>query len=230
MPSPGLLQNVRNKVRHNFDAAFCKSFSDKETLGDGSQWTMLTRDMNPDTVIYSGGVGEDISFELELIHRFGVKVHIFDPSPVGRNTIANALKDSVGLEKYLLFKPVGLASTAIAKFSTGGGNHESVWLKAATQEDGETLPCTTIPAEMYANNHDHIDLLKMDIEGFEYEILDSCLRIGLNIKQICVEFHDFYPNISKLKTFHTITHLKQNGFTLIHKHRHDHTFYSSDHL
>lgn len=223
-------QCMRNNLRRTFDDIFCKRFPDKETLGTGSQWTLLTRDMNRNAVIYSGGVGEDISFELELIDRFGVQVHIFDPSPVGKNTIDKALKQSYGLEKHLLFSPLGLAATATSNFSLGGGDHENAWFRTARQRDSASVSCTTIPAEMDANGHDHIDLLKMDIEGFEYEVLENCFASNLSIKQICVEFHDFYPDISKMATFRTIMKLKRTKFSLVHKHRHDHTFYNADYL
>ena len=63
--------------------------------------------------------------------------------------------------------------------------------------EGTTLPCTSIVQEMEMNGHDSIDLLKIDIEGFEYEVLQSCLEERIPIKQICVEFHDFFPEISK---------------------------------
>ena len=140
-------------------------------------------------MIYSGGVGEDISFERELIRRFGVRIHIFDPAPVAVHTIALVNNDR------LLFKPLGLAASTAARFSIGGGTDSSTWLKAG---GSESLPCTSIAREMEMNGHDSIDLLKIDIEGFEYEVLESCLAKEIPIKQICVEFHDFFPEIPKL--------------------------------
>jgi Methyltransferase FkbM domain len=77
---------------------------------------------------------------------------------------------------------------------------------------------------MSANGHHAIDLLKIDIEGFEYEVLESCLAERIPIKQICVEFHDFFPDIPKIKTTNMIRALQFHGFDLIHRHRHDHTF------
>ncbi len=83
-----LPQQLRHRLRHSFDSLYSKPLPDKETIGVLSQWTVLTRDLGPDTVMYSGGVGEDITFEQELIRRFGMKIYIFDPSPVAKHTIA----------------------------------------------------------------------------------------------------------------------------------------------
>jgi FkbM family methyltransferase len=171
--------------------------------------------MHPGAVVYSGGVGEDITFEQELIRRFGVRIHIFDPSPVAARTIAQAGSDN------LLFKPVGLSTRSTARFAIGGGSRDNAWLKAG---EGEELPCTNLLREMQTNGHASIDLLKIDIEGFEYEVLENCLAANIPIKQICVEFHDFFPDIPKAQTKSMIVSLKSHGFNLIHRHRHDHTF------
>ena len=77
---------------------------------------------------------------------------------------------------------------------------------------------------MALNGHDSIDLLKIDIEGFEYEVLESCIGERIPIKQICVEFHDFFPEIPKSRTTQMIRTLESHGYHLIHRHRHDHTF------
>jgi len=210
-----LPRRLRNQLRHALDSLYSEPVPDKETIGVLSQWTIVTRGLHRDAVIYSGGVGEDITFEQELIRRFGVKIHIFDPAPVAARTVASANNDG------LLFKPIGLAASAIGSFSIGGGADSSTWLKAGGTE---TLPCTSLAREIEMNGHDSIDLLKIDIEGFEYEVLESCLNERIPIKQICVEFHDFFAEIPKAKTKRMIRILESHGFDLIHRHRHDHTF------
>jgi FkbM family methyltransferase len=210
-----LPQHFRDRLRHSFDSLYSKPLPDKERIGVLSQWTIVTRGLRSNAVIYSGGVGEDITFEQELIRRFGVKIHIFDPAPVAARTIGLANNDR------LLFKPVGLTASTAAKFAVGGGTASSAWLKAG---GNETLPCTSLMREMEMNGHDSIDLLKIDIEGFEYEVLENCLEERISIKQICVEFHDFFPEIPKAKTKEMICSLASHGFDLIHRHRHDHTF------
>jgi len=210
-----LPRSFRHRLRNSFDSLYSRALPDKVTLGVLSQWTIATRTVHQNAIIYSGGVGEDISFEQELVRRYGVKIHVFDPSPVATNTIETANLDA------LVFKPVGLAASSTAKFSVGGGTGAGTWLKAGS---GQSLACTNIASEMAVNGHDFIDLLKIDIEGFEYEVLEGCLAEQLSIKQLCVEFHDFFPEISRAKTTNMIRALQSRGFHLIHRHRHDHTF------
>jgi FkbM family methyltransferase len=219
-----LPRQVRHRLRHSFDSLYSKSLPDKETIGVLSQWTIVTRGLHSDSVIYSGGVGEDITFEQELIRRFGVKIHIFDPAPVAARTIALANND------HLLFEPVGLSASTTGDFSIGGGSNDRTWFKAGGSEAGgsEELRCTTLAREMERNHHHSIDLLKIDIEGFEYEVLESCLAERIPIKQLCVEFHDFFAEISKARTREMIRALDSHGFDLIHRHRHDHTFLQRD--
>jgi hypothetical protein len=66
-------------------------------------------------------------------------------------------------------------------------------------------------------NLSQVDLLKINVEGCEYEILDHILNKGLIkiFKNIQVQFHDFVPDaiqkrnkiIEKLKNTHTSTYL-----------------------
>ena len=211
-----LPQQIRHRLRHLLDSVYSTPLPDKETIGVTSQWTIVTRGLGPDSVVYSGGVGEDITFEQELIRRFGVRIHIFDPSPVAVQTIANAKDD------HLSFKPIGLCGWAERSFAIGGGVGDRAWLKAGGNDvEGA---CTHLPREMKINGHDSIDLLKIDIEGFEYEVLESCFNARIPIKQICVEFHDFFPHIPKAKTSNMIRLMKSYGFDLIHRNRHAHTF------
>src|SRR5271156_955138 len=149
-----LPRGLRHQLRRSLDSLYSKPLPDKETIGVLSQWTIVTSDLQPNSVIYSGGVGEDITFEQELIRRFGVTIHIFDPAPVAARTVALANTEG------LLFRPVGLAASSVGTFSIGGGTASSTWLKAG---GSETLPCTNLTREMEINGHDSIDLLKIDI-------------------------------------------------------------------
>jgi hypothetical protein len=53
-----------------------------ERLGsDYGGWSIAPAAISSEAVVYSFGIGEDISFDLALIKRFGIVVHAFDPTP-----------------------------------------------------------------------------------------------------------------------------------------------------
>ena len=84
--------------------------------------------------------------------------------------------------------------------------------------------CTSLIDLMARHGHDHIDLLKMDIEGFEYEVIDHIFEKQITLRQLCVEFHDRFRLGPKAHSSRSIRMLRELGFTLIHKHRADYTF------
>ena len=55
-----------------------------DTLTLGTEYgahTVCRDGLSANSVVYSFGVGEDASFDLELIGRFGCTIHAFDPTP-----------------------------------------------------------------------------------------------------------------------------------------------------
>jgi hypothetical protein len=68
-------------------------------------WTIVPELLDTSSVVYSVGVGNDISFDLELIRRFGATVHGFDPSPLAIEWIA-----AQDLPANYLFHPWGLSA------------------------------------------------------------------------------------------------------------------------
>src|SRR5438477_9123002 len=54
----------------------------KEFLGsEYGGWCVCPDRINSESLVYSFGVGQDISWDLAMIERFGVEVHAFDPTP-----------------------------------------------------------------------------------------------------------------------------------------------------
>lgn len=60
--------------------------------------------------------------------------------------------------------------------------------------------------------HDRIDVLKMDIEGSEYEVIPTILDAGVEIGQILVEIHERYFPDGREKTRKMLNLLNDNGF------------------
>jgi hypothetical protein len=77
-----------------------------------------------------------------------------------------------------------------------------------------TLPVERVATAMRRLGHEHVDLLKLDIEGAEYDVIDDVLRDRLAIRQILVEFHDRFEGIEAVRTARTVESLLDNGYVL----------------
>ena len=79
---------------------------------------------------------------------------------------------------------------------------------------------------MKQNGHDRIDLLKIDIEGAEYDVLDHLLSHKLRVKQVLVEFHhNILPGIPRSKSIRYILKMIKAGYKLLNQDGANHTFY-----
>lgn len=139
------------------------------------------------SVCYLAGTGEDISFDLALIERFGCEVHAFDPVPRAAAYVAQA----AAAEPRHHFMPVGLWSSDgtlsfHAPVQPGFVSHSATNLQ--NTEAAFEAPVRSVVSVMRELGHDHVDLLKISAEGAEFEILDHILDAGVHPRVLCVEF------------------------------------------
>src|SRR4051794_7732181 len=71
----------------------------------GCSWRFCPEGLSSQSIVYSGGVGKDISFEHALVAKFGCNIVLFDPSPTGAETMARP-ENRV---PQFHFHPVGLS-------------------------------------------------------------------------------------------------------------------------
>ena len=211
-------------------------------------WTIPKNILNENSVCYLVGAGEDISFDCKLANKYTCKVFIFDPTPRAKqhfkNLISAILKNkkmsvnnsetefyNIPKEKLDLLKyyDYGVWSkTEIKKFFVPPKEKyvsHSIANFSKTKKYFEAQ-CKTVMDIMEELGHNKIDLLKLDVEGVEYEIIDSIIKDKLKIKILCLEF-DETPILSimgYLRVRKTIKKLLQNNFELIHINESDFTF------
>ncbi len=77
-----------------------------------------------------------------------------------------------------------------------------------TEKQDNYIQVEAVSLRNYLNQP--IDFLKLDIEGAETEVLESCQDLLKNVKNIFVEYHSFYPQTQTLQRILEI--LVQNGF------------------
>jgi FkbM family methyltransferase len=150
-------------------------------------WVVPARLLDERSVCYLAGVGEDITFDLALIARFGCEVHAFDPVPRSGEFALEAAAH----EPRFHFHPYGLWSSDTT-LSFHSPSHEGFISHSATNihDTGVAFEATvrSLPSLMDEFGDDHVDLLKISAEGSEYEILRGVLTDGLRPSVIAVEF------------------------------------------
>jgi FkbM family methyltransferase len=154
----------------------------------GNTWWVPAGVLDAASIVYSGGIGEDAAFELELIDRLGCDVWAFDPTPKA----AAYVESQVETDRFH-FLPVGLWSTEARKFfhepaDTRHASHSVVNLHRT--QGGFEAPCRSLDSLARQLGHSRIDLLKLDIEGAEYAVLDAFFEAGHRPRVLLVEFHE----------------------------------------
>jgi FkbM family methyltransferase len=154
-------------------------------------WSVPEGVLNRDSICYCAGCGEDISFDLGLIERYGCQVFAFDPTP----RAVTFVERTAGMNPAYHFLDVGLWSRdETLKFYAPQDprhvSHSLVNLQHTTQFI--EVRVKRLMQLMEANRHRRLDLLKLDIEGAEYAVLDSIAEDELHIRVLCVEFDEYW--------------------------------------
>jgi hypothetical protein len=178
-------------------------------VGDGGKWlcgtsswlhpttTTTTTTRSDKCVVYSFGISVDSSFEEELLLTTDCTIYCFDPS-IGALPKPNLYSDEEWHQlqrERIFFHKIGLGADH-------SGNIDILGL------------VQTLDDVMYQYKHTFIDILKVDVEGAEWDIFKNIFPasgsrdISRRIGQLLVELHyDTMPHITAF--FRSMT---QHGF------------------
>lgn len=160
----------------------------------GGRW-MKEGYLQADMTLFSFGVGEDISFELECL-KLGVKVFCFDPTPRSIDYINQFSHDNLqfysigisnhnGTEKFYVPKDSKHVSHSIHNIQG-----TQYYFEAEVMRLNDIIKMVGIEP----------DIVKLDIEGEEYCVLDKMRNYP---KCLMVEFHGdqefFYADYVRAK-------------------------------
>jgi FkbM family methyltransferase len=186
-----------------------------EVLGNvNAQFAIRSDKLREQATIYSFGIGTDISFDLELIRKFGVQVHAFDPTPRSlawlktQNVPAGFHAHQYGVaacDGMLRFAPPKSPAHVSHTIVQRAGSEGSIW-----------APVRRVATIMKDLGHDSLDILKMDVEGAEYAVLHDVLENSIPVRQLCVEFHHRWREIGVSRTREAISTLRAHGYRIFH--------------
>ncbi len=177
-----------------------------------------TEHLSSKSIVYSFGVGTDISWDLDLIQKYGCTIYAFDPTP--RSIVWVGTQQ---LPPQFKFYPYGLAHYDGNMPFYDPPNPKNVSYSPARKNGTPSyFPVKRLSTIMHELGHDHIDLLKVDVEGGEFALIPDILH--LPIKQLLIEFHSRFFRFGLMKRILAIIKIRSAGFKLFYQHGNDWSF------
>jgi len=183
---------------------------------DGGWW-FSPEGFNKDSIVYSLGVGDEIDFDLAIIEQYGVEVFAFDPTPSSIDML-----DESKLPERFHFQPWAVTATdgslqfypRLKKDGTKSDVMFTMIPEEETKDDVIEVPAYSLSTITSKLGLDRIDVLKMDIEGAEYEVLEGLLESPVKPTQLLVEFHHRFVENGLERTYDIISQLRDAGYQI----------------
>lgn len=168
--------------------------------------------LSKQSVVYSFGIGEDISFDRMMIEQHHCQLFAFDPTPKSIQWVK-----SQQLPQEFHFQEYGLAlETGMAEFNLPA-NDQYVSGSLVSHQKVDATKKVSVPMKSFADvvnelNHKQIDVLKMDIEGSEFDVIETILNSDVIIDQFLIEFHERFFEDGRKRLQCALKLMKQHGY------------------
>ena len=153
----------------------------------GDETLRLNYDLDEHSMVFDLG-GYEGQWASDIFSRYGSTIHIFEPVA----DFAKQTEQRFRGNKKIFVHDFGLAKTDGSASISVNGTDSSLYKKGQ-----ELVPSRFVEAIefLHKNNIKKIDLMKINIEGGEYDLLEHLIEAGFvrNIVNIQVQFHDFVP-------------------------------------
>lgn len=189
-----------------------------ERLGSAyGGWIIPSGLLDANAVCYLVGAGEDVSFDLALADAYGCTAEVFDPTPraiehvnllkqnllAGQRTICSTADGGYypeyqpALAEKIRLHPIGVwhKNATLRFFAPKNESHVSHSLVNLQHSDNAIeVPVRDLHSIMSELGHSRISLLKLDIEGAEYQVLESILNNKIEVDALCIEYDESHLN------------------------------------
>lgn len=197
-------------------------------------WWINKYDVGEDPLLIDCGLGEDISFPSAFLDEFGGHVVGIDPNPRSIKYCQENAPDGMEVwQKAFWCEPaitiifhMPRPLHALPKGADGVSGSLLESHDYVIGGDKIHAKTTSLAEVLESMDREKCDVLKIDIEGAEYEVINRLCYTGeiVKAKQILVEFHHFCTNHTIGDTNRAVERIKRNGFDLIHVEDRNHIF------
>jgi FkbM family methyltransferase len=187
---------------------------------DGDNTLRVNYDLGPASVIYDVG-GYEGDWAAEMASRYGASIYVFEPVI----KFVNDLKNRFGRNPTIHILPYGLGGSDAKLLISHLGEASSVFReknnfneKASEKEEVSLRAIDQVMDELHTPQ---IDLIKINIEGGEYDLLECLINKGLisQIRHLQIQFHDFVPDagarMERIKRELSLTHTQTYEYLFV---------------
>jgi FkbM family methyltransferase len=174
-------------------------------------WRIPEGAVSAGEICYCVGAGGDITFDLELIGRYGAVVRAVDPVEAYE---AGALEAARGESRFTFRRVAVTTSDGPIRMQAHHEQNSSSLSAAGLYETDDWIEVAgrTIPTLMREFGDDHIDLLKLDVEGIEYELVPTLDLLALGVRVFAIQLHHTGTVGDALRL---VDGLKRQGYRLV---------------
>ena len=214
-----LLRKLRIAARRALASRRARRLAAREPIVAIPPCYFVAAGLSPDSAVVDCGTGPDADFSQAILARFGSRCHGVEPTRKHHRALDGVVEASGGRFTYIP-RALALQGPRLtfheSDMNVSGSileDHVNVRRDRTITYDVETV---TIDGLFELFSLARIDLLKLDVEGAEYALLDvvapdTLMRIG----QLIVEFHDHcVPRFSPRDTRRIIRRLECAGFAV----------------
>lgn len=156
----------------------------------GDETLRLDYPLDPTSIVLDVG-GFEGNFAAALYARYGCMIHVFEPVPA----FFCGLQERFAGNTNIILHPFGLGGrteTVTMSLAANGSSH----VKAGGCNQPISAQIRSFEEFMATSNIERIDLMKINIEGAEFDLLDHMLDAGRVkiIQDLQVQFHRFVPD------------------------------------
>ena len=157
---------------------------------DGDKTLRVEYDLNPSSIVFDFG-GYEGEWAAEIAARYGCRVEVFEPYLPYANAIAKRFKNNpnINVHAFGLDRKYERLQISVAADAT------SIFKQASSRKSAE-IELKEAKLFLEKGNFKRIHLMKINIEGGEYALLEHLLEEDWikNIDNIQVQFHHFVPD------------------------------------
>lgn len=157
---------------------------------EGGEDLRLAYRLGPASRVWDIG-GYEGGWAAEVLNRYGCHVDVFEPS----GSFASALRQRFGHDDRVTVHEIALgASNRLAELGTEADASSLFGASASNTEEVRVVDVASQLAELRPPRSD-VDLVKINIEGAEYELLERLLQTGdiHRFRHVLVQFHPDMP-------------------------------------